>query len=217
MYSQNGEDKLIDKYFQSIGVEVKTVLDIGANDGVTFSNSRMFFRMGATVYLVEPSEVALIRLRETYKNANDIKYQILPYALGDKEEDSVSFYESGTLLKTGDTALVSTFFDSEKARWGNSVDYKEIKVNVITFKLLLQMIGTEDIDFISIDVEGYDDKTKRDFNFEILKQIDFNRLKNTRVVCVENNGKNTNVFNSWMFTYGFRLHHQNGENLIFVR
>ena len=56
-YSQNGEQLIIEKYF---GDFKGILLDIGANDGETLSNSRSLIKKGWQAVLVEPSESAFI-------------------------------------------------------------------------------------------------------------------------------------------------------------
>ena len=55
-YSQNGEQKIILEYFQD---KYKgKVLDIGANDGITLSNSRALIEKGWDGVLIEPAPSA---------------------------------------------------------------------------------------------------------------------------------------------------------------
>lgn len=208
-HGQNNEDLIAFNYLVSIGIVDPVVLDIGANDGITFSNSRLFSKRGNIVHLVEPSETALIKLRNEYANDDPSKYFIYPYAIVPPNYPKKPFYESGSLLNKGDVALVSTFLAEEIARWGPTMPYKEIDVNRITFEeLYVEKMGEPRIDFLTVDVEGLDLLT--------LKQIDFKKIK-ARIVAVENNGKDEPLYWSWMVQFGFRLHHKNGENLIFIR
>lgn len=203
-YAQNSEDIIIDNYLRSININSPIFLDIGANDGIFYSNSYLFSKRGCSVYLVEPSETALLRLRENFKDMANV--QILPYAIG-PVHNKKKFFESGTLINKGDVALVSTFSPVEMARWPE-MKYKEIDVEMITFAELYELIGKPKLDVISIDVEGLD--------LIVLRQIDFKAIQ-ARMVIVENNGKDEMMYWSWMKMFGFRLHHKNGENLIFIR
>ena len=54
MYSQNHEDDIVLNFFQNTESN-KTVLEIGANDGKTFSNSLLLIENGWKAHLVEPS------------------------------------------------------------------------------------------------------------------------------------------------------------------
>lgn len=205
IYGQNNEDLIAFNYLSSVDIHSPIVLDIGANDGELYSNSKLFSDRGCIVHLVECSEKALERLREKYKDAKNVN--IWPYAVIPEGMPITPFYESGSLVNRGDVALVSTFSIKEKERWPQ-MNYKEIDVNRITISELLNKIGPTKIDFLSIDVEGLD--------LEILKAFNLNEIS-CRIVCVENNGKNEGLFWSHMVQYGFRLLHKNAENLIFAR
>ena len=52
-YAQHGEDKLIELLLPS---GVVSFIDIGANDGVLFSNTYKFAKMGASGLCIEPSK-----------------------------------------------------------------------------------------------------------------------------------------------------------------
>jgi FkbM family methyltransferase len=58
-YAQHGEDKIIDLL---IPKGVKSFIDIGANDGVLFSNTYKFARRGAFGICIEPSKSSFIKL-----------------------------------------------------------------------------------------------------------------------------------------------------------
>ncbi len=59
MYSQNNEEQIIIEYFKDFKGHL---LDIGANDGLTLSNSRKLIELGWTGDLVEPSPNAFQKL-----------------------------------------------------------------------------------------------------------------------------------------------------------
>ena len=207
-YAQNSEDIIVYNYLHRMGVNIGSVLDIGANDGALYSNSRFFHKLGWTVHLVEPAPAAIERLKIEYKDEPENTYKIWPYAIGLNDKEQVNFKQSGSLINKGDVALVSTFSDEEMRRWPN-MDYEDVKVDVLCFASLMKKIGPVIFDFISIDVEGLD--------YDILNQIDFSTRISTKVICVENNGKEESKYLKRMIPFGFRLIHKNGENLIFAR
>jgi FkbM family methyltransferase len=202
-YAQNNEDLIVFNYLTKMGLTTGSVLDIGANDGKTFSNSRYFSKRNWEVYLVEPSPKAIQRIKEEYLEE---PYNLYQYAIG-TEAGKVKFFESGSLINKNDVALVSTFDHNEKLRWPK-MNYEETLVDVITFKELIDKIGKTYFDFISIDAEGFD--------LKILKQINFKAI-GCRALCVEWNGRGEFMYWAWVKQFGFRLLSKNGENLIFVR
>lgn len=198
MYSQNNEEQIILDYF---GDFVGTFADIGANDGVTLSNTRALMERGWKGVCVEPSPKAFARLRDNVKGFVGIyAYPFLIGAHNGKE----TLNESGELLKTGDVGLVSTTKEDEMARFRSVLSYEPVEVKCFRWKTFLNRVKYKSFDFISMDIEGME--------LEVLPQID---LSQTRMVCVEWNGKNKEKFTE--ICAGFRLIAENAENLIFAR
>lgn len=151
-YSQNGEDLIISEYF---GEFKGHLLDIGANNGVTFSNSRLLIESGWTGVLVEPS-LAYAKLCELYKGHQGI--ECLDCAISDKEVE-LTFYE------TSDSLVASL----SKTVWMGKFPYKERTVKTVPYSAIQSQF-----DFINIDTEGED--------WNILQQID---LTNVKCLCIE--------------------------------
>lgn len=202
-YSQSGEQRVILDYF---GAHRGTVLDIGANDGITLSNSRALVELGWSAVLVEPAAEAYRKL--VLNNANAFfadRVKIVNAAITDKD-GPLDFYSSGTHLKKGDTDLLSTTRPEELARWQKSGEvFTKTTVRGITFATLLQETGLKRADFISIDCEGVD--------LIVLRQIDLTAL-GTRMVCVEVNRSDEKPFVDHCAAHGLRPIMRNYENLI---
>lgn len=199
MYSQNNEEEIILKYF---GDFKGNFIDIGANDGMTLSNTRRLAELGWEGVFVEPSPKAFKKLKDNYARMNG--FYFYPFALGE-ENGTVTLYESGELLKTGDIALVSTINENEKARWTPAnIQFNPVEVKIFRWKTFLNRLKIKKFDFISIDIEGGD--------LALLKQID---LSGVRMLAVEWNGKNKDEF--IRICSGFNLIGENPENLIFAR
>jgi FkbM family methyltransferase len=180
-YSQHFEQQVILDYFKGFA---GTLLDIGANDGVTFSNSRALLELGWLGVLVEPSEKTFKELQE---NSIPFARQVLLHNVGIADFNGwAEFYESGPLVSKKDHSLVSSMKQDETTRWSSSpnpehpkVKFKKTKIPVIDFATLLKNSGLDHIDFITIDVEGME--------LEILKQIDIAGL-GCKMICIEYNG-----------------------------
>jgi FkbM family methyltransferase len=170
-YSQNNEQDIILQYF---GSRKGFFLDIGANDGITLSNTYALQLQLWSGVLVEPSEEAFNRII-TYPSVQ--KYNV---AIG-TEDGHCTFHEMGNHLNAGDVSLLSTIKKTELKRWPG-VEFKERMTEVWTYKTLLKHSPLKFFDFISIDAEGVD--------YEILEQID---LKYTDMVCIEHNS-NADLF-----------------------
>ena len=202
MYSQNNEEQIIADYFQD---RKGTFLEIGANDGKTLSNCYALALKGWAGVCVEPSPQVFDKLKNTYKH-ND-KIQCVKVAIG-TENKMVKFFDSGSLLTADDKSLVSTILESETIRWKRNVSYKEIEVEQVDVKTLIEITGENTFDLISIDAEGLD--------YQILSQIDLNKV-NCQMVVVEWNGKDKNLYTMYCESFGMKLIAENQENLIFVK
>lgn len=204
MYSQNREEEAIVNYF---GKDFKgKFLDIGANDGVTLSNTRALAEAGWCGVLVEPSPRAYARLEANYSMLQTKGcFYMYRYAIGEIN-GMVMLDESGPLISKYDVALVSTIVESEKARFAKVVTYEKSPVECFTYKTFLNRLPIKSFDFISIDAEGCDEI--------ILKQID---VSETKCICIEWNG-NQNLKNSFSaILKDFKIIYTSGENLIYAR
>ena len=170
-YSQNNEQDIILQYF---GNRKGFFLDIGANDGITLSNTYALQLQEWKGVLIEPSEEAFNRIK--------VRYGVQKYNVAIGTEDGhCTFHEMGNHLNAGDVSLLSTIKKTELKRWPG-VEFKERMTEVWTYKTLLKHSPLKFFDFISIDAEGVD--------YEILEQID---LKYTDMVCIEHNS-NADLF-----------------------
>lgn len=202
-YSQNNEEQIIKEYFNGFK---GTFLDIGANDGITFSNTYALLQRGWKGTLVECSPKVFEVLQ---KNMEPYEHRVslLKVALGPFDKEDQPFYESGTLLKQGDTSLVSSLSIQETERWDSmNIAFEKITVPMMRFSNMLKRSMHQRFDFISIDIEGLE-------RF-VVPQIDFQLLK-TSMVIIEYNGKDQKFFTDYMGMFDFRLIHRNAENLIF--
>ena len=160
-YSQNREDEIIANWF---GQYVGTVLEIGANDGVTYSNSLHLIEKGWSAVLVEPSARVFWKMCDRHKGSKNV---IVVNAAIAEHVGSGVLYDSGDFLLKGTSSLLSTMKPSEIKRWGD-VQFEETHISVLTFYQLLQDVPYKQFDFISIDCEGYD--------LEVLRQIELDSV-----------------------------------------
>ena len=198
-YGQNNEDKIINDYIlEKHGQDyIGTVLEIGANDGITLSNSKFFRDLGWEGFLVEAGKKPFDKLIENVLG-NSKCYNV---ALG-SENCKLKFYESGDLLGLRDTGLVSTLIMDETIRWRRSgVTFEEHEVDCLTWNSFLERYNLTEQSFniISIDIEGMD--------YIVLNQIDLNKV-NCEVVCVEFNGKQKELFVNYCQKFNMNLIHQ---------
>ena len=203
MYSQNNEEMIIADYFGSF---VGTFLDIGANDGITLSNSYALAEQGWKGLCVEASPNAFQQLVMTHA-LND-KIELLNYAIG-SHNSRIVLHESGALLGAGDISLVSSTREDEVRRWDSlNIPFTDVEVDMIDIRAMLKMSDLKTFDLITIDIEGMEK--------EVVPQIDFNELA-TKMAVIEWNGKDFVFYDTIMHSFGFNEIARNQENLIYAR
>jgi FkbM family methyltransferase len=206
-YSQNNEQELILQYFGAN--RIGTLLDIGANDGRSLSNSLAAIERGWSAVLIEPSPTAFEKLVQLHEGRNNISCFNIAIGEHDGEAD---FYESGEHIGNGDTSLISTLKETELTRWkGTRFDnFTKIKTDVVTWKRFYDEFAPPPkiYNLISVDCEGLD--------IFIVSQMDL-RLMQCEMLIVEWNGKQFSDFNLIAEKAGMKLYDKNNENLIFVK
>ena len=211
MYSQFNEEEIICNYFSNrLGI----VLDIGANDGKTFSNSLALIEKGWSAICIEPTEEAFVRLFNLHKNNSLVV--CLNVAITEKSGTNVMLV-NGVHYKD-DVGLLSIVcgenFDVTKPIEKNEYNWQNYQtVKTLTFEDMVSEITInieKGIDLITVDAEGYD--------YDILKQIDLQKY-NTKMVIVEtDNLSSTNQkFEILLQQQGFKLHANTITNLIYTK
>jgi len=137
-HSQYGEDKDIAEYF---GDEVGRFLDIGANDGHTFSTTGHLAERGWSGVCVEPSPGAFKRLA-TYHEGRPVE---LVLAALTAAGGLVKFYDCADQLLSSTTLTNVRKFKPRK--------FVECYIVGITWAMLLDQLPGP-YDFLNIDVEG---------------------------------------------------------------
>lgn len=179
-------------------------VDIGANDGITFSNTKVMedYRWGG--YCVEPDCEMFKKLQQNRKSIN------VNAALSDKNGKAKFLKISGKAQML--SGLTDLYAEEHKDRIRREVEIngdqmEEIEIDTITFDELLRDIPDgKVIDFVSIDTEGSE--------LTILKSIDFKRW-NISVLAVENNYV-TDEMRDYMKEQGYSIR-ECGNDDIFVK
>ena len=73
VYSQFGEDGLIEALFERIGTENRWCFECGASDGVLYSNTKVLREAGWSAVLIEASDKLVVDLTETAKTETNSK------------------------------------------------------------------------------------------------------------------------------------------------
>jgi FkbM family methyltransferase len=173
------------------------VLDIGAGDGVTFSNSRALIERGWGGLLVEPSPEPFQALYKLYRQHPKVE---LMNGLVGTYAKIVKFHHTLDLL--------STTSEYHKAKWGEAGGYDGSyfapQVSI------MEVVKTfQQFDVFSIDVEGG--------SAEIVFLLFMHEhLLPTRVLCVEHDDDAAELADEGK-QYGFRVVYENATNVVMAR
>ena len=151
-YSQQNEDKYLLKLFKIEDVQNGTYLEVGAYDGIYFSNT-LFLQneFGFSGILIEPQQTLF---KELTKN-RPLNF-LVNSAISNSEETKVSFI--GNNLEAGISSLFLMNHERFPACKSYLVDNKKMKT-------VIQDSNLKYIDVMFIDTEGSE--------FEIIKSINF--------------------------------------------
>lgn len=205
MYSQYKEDEVVLKYFNNRNI---SVLDIGANDGITISNSFAFVERGCTCVLVEASPITfkkLLKNMDTYENVYCINS-----CISDKVGNT-KFYHNTTHFNKDDKDLLSTIVESSYLESKKTNNFDTFDISTVDFEEFIKNSPIKEFDYISIDIEGMD--------FIVLSQINLNLTK-TDLLLIEYNNNLTikNKIVDYCKIYGLEnILLDNGTNIILAK
>lgn len=208
MYSQNNEDGLFESIFPNSG----NLVEIGAFDGKTNSNSLLLIERGWNAVLVEPSPAAFDKILKLHRKNEKVHLFNVAATLGTSknEMEILDFYES-------ELSRVSTISESfskngcvaEGNEWNNPPYRKMVTVGVRIDVLLNESIRRMgSIDLLSIDVEG--------LSSMMAMSVDLSKY-NIKCVCVEIDKGMDFPVEHFYTSSGYTLVGRTPENMIFLR
>lgn len=189
-YSQHGEDLVV----QEILGTVQSFVDIGANDGITFSNTRRFARQKAVGLCFEPAPITYWRCR----------FFNLPFPKVNCVRGGVSNYEGcGVVEAEGYQGLLTSITQTTSAGTGTKP-----KVQMDTLNGWITRKGwLHSVDLVSIDVEGGEES--------VLRGIDFGSFS-SKVWVIETDKTGVPELNAILRPEGYSPLLTNGLNTIWV-
>lgn len=200
-YSQEGEDMILNRIFE--GKRQGFYVDVGAHHPRRFSNTFLFYRRGWSGINIEPNP-DVIRIFNS-ERPRDINLQC-------------GVAESGAVLKYhyfSDPALNTFDLEVVKSRLANT-PYKLVKAEDVVITRLDDILKKHlppetDIDFLSIDVEGFD--------LSVLKSNDWNLFRPACVLAEVLNSTLEQAINSdiaqFMRSNGYSVFARTYNTLIF--
>jgi FkbM family methyltransferase len=165
-YGQHGEDRFLDQVFQ--GQTAGTCVEVGAHNGVVYSNTLFFEQRGWRCLLVEPNpalctEIRKVRVAEVFECA----------ASSVSGEVTLHIPEQADVLST--VCSQPPVHSRMRSEGGN---VRTLRVAARTLDDILSEASVDQLEFVSIDVEGYES--------EVLKGLSLSRWR-PRVLIVEDN------------------------------
>ena len=205
-YSQCEQDKVIEKFFIEYPPKNKFFVEVGACDGVHYSNVRRLYETyGWTGLCIEPVKRNFEKLAQSYQNTS---VKCIRSAVGIEEgELDINVGINPDIPEW--QSDVSTFLESETLRWQAEYGmlWEKEKVSIKRLTTILDEESIREIDFISIDTEGFD--------FDVLKSLDFSRFHPSMIVIEY--GKEREKIISYLAELGYSLLFDNSQDLFMVR
>jgi len=191
-YSQYGEDLVLDKLlgYRKSGFYV----DVGTNDPIIFNNTYRFYKKGWKGINIEPNFSLFKKIKKNRKLDINLNVGIA------NKKDFLEFY----LI---DPHTLSTF-DSDVAKQAEVDGYlvkKKIIIKVLPLKEIFNNYLENKIDFLSIDVEGFD--------LIVLKSNDWKKYR-PKFIIVEINRDLSSIKN-FLITKNYIQIFNNSTNAIF--
>ena len=164
-YSQCGEDLIINFIFQHVMSEKKdiTYLDIGANHPITLSTTYYFYnKKSGGGLLIEPNPNLVKRLKKYRPNDTVLNVGISP----NEHSCKMKFYLC-------EHHVLSTFSEDEKKQY-EKMGHKIIgtqDIQTLNINNILNEYGyvKNGLDLLSLDVEGFDLKILKVFDFSLVR------------------------------------------------
>ena len=166
-YSQSGEDRIVLRVLNRLGIARPIYLDIGANDPIKNNNTYLLYSKGCSGVLIEPHFKLYKKIKK--KRKRDI---VLNKGVGDKDDESLTFYAlSNDPLSTFSADEAKKITAAKRA---TIVSTKTIEL--ITINSVIDNYFQRCPNFVSLDTESFD--------FQILSNFNFSKYK-PEVFCVE--------------------------------
>lgn len=160
-YSQLYQDLIAIDFFRLCPATHNRFLDIGAFDGIGFSNTRLLFEQGWSGICVEPVMKNYQKLEILYRGTNVITIRAAATDYVGEMEINVA-----TIPWAQDWGSdVSSSSNDIVERWSDYNWEKEI-VPATTIDEILEKNNIVQIDFVSIDVEGHEMSVLREFTLQ---------------------------------------------------
>lgn len=174
-YSQEGEDLILSRLFE--GKSTGFYVDVGAHHPRRFSNTYLFYKRGWRGINIEPNpDVSALFKRYRKRDIN------VTLGIANTTDELVYFMFNDPALNTFDQALS----EGRQSDQYYVVSRQTIPVRPLAVVLQKYLPAGAQIDFMSIDVEGYD--------LEVLESNDWSRFRPNCILVEDENFSIANIY-----------------------
>jgi FkbM family methyltransferase len=198
-YSQHGEDLIIRRLLRNC--PSRFVVDVGANDGQSWSNSYLFGQLGYRLLLIEPMPHFADLCRRLYAERDDVAVETA--AIGRQRGGATFFIHAD---QATDALAMRSSLRKELLPTSNMT---EIRVNVHPLAdLLRKHRWPADYALLTIDAAGCD--------LEVLETAQLDRWR-PKVICIEEADPHAATVPDYLMQYRYRREAVCGPNGIYIR
>jgi FkbM family methyltransferase len=193
-FSQSGEDLIIKKAFEELGIKNPSYIDVGCHHPIFGNVTYLSYKNDSKGVVIEPNNKLCNIIQQ--KRSKDI---CINGGVGnnDGEDDYYSFKR--------DTR--NTFSKQQADEWKSQSgqEYKIEKIKVYSLNSIInKYFYNKTPDLISLDTEGYEEKILSSFNWDYKPKI----------FCIESAGRK-DVLNSLFIAKGYSVYAETPANTIF--
>ena len=211
-YSQCGQDSIISEFFARKGIHKGNFLDVGASDGVRFSNTYLLEKLGWQGICVEMHPSYFDMLKEN--RPNSICYSC-GVADADKTRQVVSLNWRASLSTTN--LELETYYGADPRYYGDR-SLSEIngflngrhEVDIRTLDGILEENRSKfpKIHFVSIDIDGSETRA--------FPHADLSKCA-PDLLSLEHTVVGQHAVNSYAARFGFNYHMEIGSDILYVK
>lgn len=207
-YGQWSEDVLVRKLFPR-GKKTGVYLDLGAYHPFRHSNTAHFWQLGWHGYNIDANPHTIELYKKTRPQDQNIWTAIIPDSEYRKDVHEIDLMLPDASAKGEGVSAVGTVnIDYVSGRELNS----RIRVPAISVNGLLEKYGIREVDYLNVDIEGFDEAIIQEFDF---------KLCHPKVISVEDFGPNMEAIlaspiSTTLRANGYQLMNRAGSTSIFV-